>query len=70
MRMALTAAPSAPFLVAAAHPPGGGQGGRLGDPDQLHGQVAVGCLRWWLLTGQTIVAAPAARTARRDRAPS
>ena len=32
------------LLVAPAHPAGGGQGGGLGDPDQFHGQVAVGGL--------------------------
>ena len=31
-------------LVAPAHPPGGGQGGRLGDPDELESEVAVGRL--------------------------
>ena len=34
-----------PFLVAPAHPPGRGQRRGLGDPDEFHGQVAVGCLR-------------------------
>ena len=34
-----------PFLVAAAHPPPRGQRGRLGDADELHGEVAVGCPR-------------------------
>ena len=29
------------LLVAAAHPPSGGEGGRLGDARQLHGEVAV-----------------------------
>ena len=37
--------PVGPLLVAPTHPPGRGQRRRLGDPDQLHGQVAVGCLR-------------------------
>ena len=32
------------FLVAAAHPAGRRHGRGLGDPDQLHGQVAFGCL--------------------------
>ena len=32
----------AAVLVAAAHPAAGGHGGRLGHPDQLEGQVAVG----------------------------
>lgn len=31
-----------PVLVAPAHPAGGGDGGRLGGPDQLQGQVPVG----------------------------
>ena len=42
--MASTAAPSAPFLVAPAHPAGRRQGGRFGDPDELEGEVAIGDL--------------------------
>ena len=30
------------FLVAPAHPPRGGHGGRLGDADELEGEVAIG----------------------------
>ena len=44
MRIALTATPSAPFLSPAADPAAGGHRGGLGDPDELEGQVAVGCL--------------------------
>ena len=42
--MASTAAPSAPFLSPRPIQRDGGQGGGLGDPDQLHGQVAGGDL--------------------------
>ena len=42
--MASTAAPSAPFLSPRPIQRDGGQGGGLGDPHQLHGQVAVGDL--------------------------
>ena len=31
-------------LVAAAHPAAGGERGGLGDADELHGEVAIGCL--------------------------
>ena len=44
VRIALTAAPSAAVLVAAADPPAGGHRGGLGDPDQLQREVAVRCL--------------------------
>ena len=42
--MASTAAPSARVLVAAAHPAPGGERGGLGATDELHRQVAIGCL--------------------------
>ena len=36
--------PVGPLLVAPAHPPGGGQRGRLGDPTEVESEVAVGYL--------------------------
>ena len=42
--MASTAAPSAPFLSPLPEPAPGGERGRLGDPGELHGEVAVGGL--------------------------
>ncbi len=42
LRIASTAAPSAAFLSPAADPAAGGERGRLGEPDQLEGQVAAG----------------------------
>ena len=44
MRMASTAAPSAPFLSPRPIHRDRGQGGGLGDADELEGQVAVGAL--------------------------
>ena len=44
LRIASTAAPSAPFLSPATDPAAGGHRGRLGDAHQLERQVAVGCL--------------------------
>ena len=45
IRMAFDRGAVGALLVPPAHPPGGGQGRGFGDPDELHGQVAVGCLR-------------------------
>ncbi len=44
IRIALDRCAVGPLLVPPPHPPGRGQGRCLGDPDKLHGQIAVGCL--------------------------
>ena len=44
VRMAFTAAPSAPFLSPRPTQRPGGHRGGLGDPDELQGEVAVGGL--------------------------
>ena len=42
VRIALTAAPSAPFLSPRPDPAARGHRGGLGDPDEFQGEVAVG----------------------------
>ena len=44
VRMAVDRGAVGTDLVAPAHPAAGGHGGGLGDPHQVHGQVAIGGL--------------------------